>query len=92
MKIPVIGASGALYGVMLAFAAYYPEQIVLLWGVLPVKIKHLMPIIILMDLFFLVMPSGQPVSYLTHMGGLLVAYVLLARMHRDWDIRTWRWR
>jgi len=87
---PVIGASGALMGVMLAFAAYYPDQIVYFNLIFPIKIKYLMPILIGFDVFG--MRSGDGVSHLTHLSGLAVAYVLLARYHRDWDIRHWRWR
>ena len=89
---PLIGASGALYGVMLAFAAYNPDSIVLVWGVFPIKVKYLVAILAFMT--FLSTASGREssVSNLTHLSGLLVAYVYLALYHREWDIRRWQRR
>lgn len=89
---PLIGASGALYGVMLAFAAYNPEAVVLFWGIFPIKVKYLVGIMIFLT--FLATADGRQsgVSNLTHLSGLVIAYVYLSRFHRDWDIRTWRWR
>lgn len=85
----IIGASGAIFAVQLAFAAYYPEAEIYIWGVLPVKMKILMPVLIGMNLLSI---GGPEVSYVTHLGGIFVGYVMLSIRHRDWDIRHWRWR
>ena len=92
--VPVIGASGVMYGIMLAFAAYQPEQPVILWFVFPIKIKYLVIILGLFNFMMSaspVMSATSNVSYLTHLTGLGVAYLWMARHHRDWDIRRWRW-
>lgn len=90
MYIPVVGASGAVFAILLAFAAYHPEQPVLLMMVYPVKIKYLVIGLAVME--FVAMSAESNVSHLTHLCGLAAGYVVLARRHRDWDIRTWRWR
>jgi membrane associated rhomboid family serine protease len=93
-SVPVIGASGALFGVMLAYAAYYPDQPVYVWGVLPIKIKHLMVLLMIANLMMAGTTGqamGNNISFLTHTTGLGVAYVWLALYHHDWDIRHWRW-
>ena len=42
----IFGASGAIYGVLLAYALYWPDDIVLVWGVFPVKVKVLVAVFI----------------------------------------------
>lgn len=89
---PLIGASGALYGVMLAFAAYNPEAVILLYGVFPIKAKYLVAIMAFFTFLFTASGREGQVSNLTHLSGLVIAYVYLALYHRDWDIRHWQWR
>lgn len=89
--IPVIGASGALYGVMLGFAAYYPNAMVYVWGVFPITMKYLVAIAILFDLFSTIGQRATGVSYLTHVCGFAVAYLYLTRYHRTSDITRWRY-
>lgn len=81
----VIGASGAIFGVLVAFAVFFPERVItlLLFFVLPVhlKAKHLVAIFIAISLFSSI--QGQlfgvsgGVAHLAHLGGALVGYLLL---------------
>src|SRR3954463_4882013 len=41
LRVPVIGASGAVMGVSLAFARFWPRQQILIWGVLPIEARWL---------------------------------------------------
>lgn len=86
----VIGASGALNAIFFAFAVYYPEVPVLVWGILPMKTKYLMALLIAWDILF--MQNGDHIAHMAHLGGLLVGYVMLTIRHRDPDLRNWRWR
>lgn len=88
----VIGASGAIFAVMLAYAAYYPEAVVMIYGVFPMKIKHLMIILIFLEFMTTAGGGGRGVSNLTHLSGLAIAYVYLSLYHKEWDIRRWQWR
>lgn len=88
---PVIGASGAIYGVMLAYAAYHPNSRVYFWGVFPIAIKYLVAILVLLDLFSAMNQTATRVSYLTHLGGFAVAFLYLSRYHRTSDITRWRY-
>ena len=76
-----IGASGAIYGLLLAFALYFPDRPILL-VVFPVPAKIAVAILGAIALFSSMSESGG-VANATHLGGLLVAYLFLkgARIH-----------
>jgi membrane associated rhomboid family serine protease len=72
----IIGASGALYGLLLAFALYYPNRPILLFLFFPVPAKYFVMILGAIALITSIQISGG-VAALTHLGGLVVAYVYL---------------
>jgi membrane associated rhomboid family serine protease len=69
-----IGASGALYGLLMAFAIYYPDRPILMFLLFPIPAKYF--VMILGALAFLITP-GSRVSNSAHLGGLLFAYLYL---------------
>ena len=72
--VPTIGASGALYGLLMAFALYFPDRPILMFLLFPVPAKYF--VMILGGLAFLVSPGSQ-VSNAAHLGGLFFGYVYL---------------
>ena len=77
----IIGASGAIYGLLLAYAMYFPDRPILLI-VFPVPAKIAVAILGAIALFSSLSDAGG-VANATHLGGLLVAYLFLkgARLH-----------
>lgn len=76
--VTVIGASGALMGVLLAFAMRWPDARVLLWFIVPVKVKYLVAFVILMDLWATraaVGGAGGGVATWAHLGGAATAFI-----------------
>lgn len=76
----VVGASGALYGVMLAFALKWPNTPVLLWFILPVKVKYLVAFMVFMDLWATLNAgrgAGGGVATWAHLGGAATAWIYL---------------
>ena len=72
----IIGASGALYGLLLAFALYYPNRPILMFFFFPVPAKYF--VMILGAIAFVTSAQGSGgVAATTHLGGLLVAYIYL---------------
>jgi membrane associated rhomboid family serine protease len=71
---PTIGASGALYGLLMAFAMYYPERPILMFLLFPVPAKYF--VMILGALAFLAGPGGE-ISNAAHLGGLVFGYLYL---------------
>ncbi|MGH9408077.1 MAG: rhomboid family intramembrane serine protease [Vicinamibacterales bacterium] len=71
-----IGASGALYGLMLAWAMYYTNRPILMFLLFPIPAKYF--VAILGAIAFLTSLEGNsPIAATTHLGGLLVAYLYL---------------
>ena len=69
-----IGASGALYGLLMAYAFYYPDRPILMFMIFPVPAKYF--VMIIGAIAFLSGPGGQ-VSNTAHLGGLLFGYLYL---------------
>ena len=75
---PVIGASGAMYGLLLAFALHWPDAPIYIWFVLPVKAKYLA---LFLGAFSLLSGLGGAggVAHFAHVGGLVVGYLYLKK-------------
>ena len=74
--IPIIGASGAIFGVELAYARFWPRDKVFIWGVLPIEVRWLVLASIVMSLFGL--GGFEPgIAHWAHLGGLLGAAIYL---------------
>jgi membrane associated rhomboid family serine protease len=78
----IIGASGALYGLLLAYGLYFPERPIAMFLVFFVPAKYAVMILGAMAFYFS-MEGGSGVANATHLGGLVVGYVYLkgARIH-----------
>ncbi len=70
-----IGASGAIYGLLMAFALYYPETPILMFFLFPVPAKYF--VMIIGAIAFLSVPRGGGVAHIAHLGGLVVGYFYL---------------
>ena len=77
--IPMVGASGAVFGILLAFAMLFPNmQLMLLIPPIPIKAKYLVLVYGLYEIWseFNRMP-GDNVAHLAHLGGMLIGYIIL---------------
>ena len=77
--IPMVGASGAVFGILLAFAMLFPNmQLMLLIPPIPIKAKYLVLVYGFYEIWseFNRMP-GDNVAHLAHLGGMLIAYIIL---------------
>jgi membrane associated rhomboid family serine protease len=81
----VIGASGAIYGLLLAYGVTYPNRVVYLNFLLPIKVKWL--VVIMGAMAFLSSISGNEpgVASIAHLGGMVVGYLYLKGL--DWGDR-----
>lgn len=72
----IIGASGALYGLLLAYALYFPNRPILMFLFFPVPAKYFVAILGAIA-FIMSIEGGGTVAATTHLGGLLVGYLYL---------------
>jgi membrane associated rhomboid family serine protease len=91
-----IGASGAVYGVLLAYAMYFPNRPIYLYFVFPIPAKYFVMIIGAISLLSSMSASGGGIANTTHLGGLLAGYLYLkgGRLHPVSEIkyRYLKWR
>ena len=82
-SVQIIGASGAVFGIALAYGVLYPNRFLYIWGLIPVK-----SIWIVMAMgglaFFGMLGNSDGISHVTHISGMLIGYILLKK--------KWSWR
>lgn len=84
---PTVGASGAVFGVLLAFGMMFPNAHIYLYFLIPIKAKYLVAILGAIELYsgFMRDPSSN-VAHFAHLGGMLFGYLLI----RFWRKRRYR--
>jgi membrane associated rhomboid family serine protease len=81
--VPTIGASGAIYGLLLAFGILFPEQLIYIWGIFPVKAKYFVIGIGLIEFLTAISTTQSKTAHFAHLGGMLFGLVYL-----KWEV--WR--
>lgn len=74
---PIIGASGAIFGVMIGYAYFWPRDKVYIWGVLPVEVRIMVAIMTALSLFGGFGGSGDGIAHFAHLGGFVGGFVYL---------------
>jgi membrane associated rhomboid family serine protease len=84
-NVPIIGISGLVYGILFAYAYYYPDDIVYVQFLIPIKTKYFVAILGLLAFLASVSPMQTGIAHLTHLGGLLFGYLFVR------DPRWFQW-
>lgn len=79
MGIPVVGASGAIYGLLLAFGMIFPNaELMLIFFPVPIKAKYFIPILMIIELFMGVQHfQWDNIAHFAHLGGALFGLLLI---------------
>lgn len=74
---PTVGASGAIYGLLVAFAVLYPNRTVLIYFLFPVKVKYLVLFLIGISLISSLSQPGDGIAHVAHLSGAMIGYLYL---------------
>ncbi len=75
---PAVGASGAIYGILVAFAFMYSEaKLMLIFLPVPIKAKYFVPLLIASDLIFGIGNVNTGVAHFAHIGGALIGFIMM---------------
>jgi membrane associated rhomboid family serine protease len=75
--IPIIGASGAVYGILAAYGILFPDRILLLYFVIPIKAKYFVLILGALAFWSSLSATGGGVAHIAHLGGMLFGWLYL---------------
>jgi membrane associated rhomboid family serine protease len=82
LNTPTVGASGAIFGVLLAFGVLFPNtQLMIIFPPIPIKAKYLVIGYGAIELYLALTQPGSNIAHAAHLGGMLFGYIL---------IRYWR--
>jgi membrane associated rhomboid family serine protease len=71
-----IGASGAIFGVMIAFGMLFPDRYIYLYFLIPIKAKYLIGFLFVLEIFW-IGDAGSNVAHLAHLGGALAGFLFI---------------
>lgn len=78
-NVPTVGASGAVFGVLIAFAMLFPNtELMFIFIPVPIKAKYIIPGYALLELFFGVANfKGDNIAHFAHLGGAVVGFIIV---------------
>lgn len=79
---PVVGASGAVYGVLLAFARFWPREPIYIWMVLPVQARWLIAAMVVLSLYSGMSGAQDGIAHFAHLGGFVGGWAYLKWLDR----------
>ena len=90
---PVLGASGAIYGLLIGFAMIYPDaRLTLIFPPITLGVKWWVGIFIAIELFTGITGTAMGIAHFAHLGGALLGFLLMMfwkKSHRLWDKDKW---
>jgi len=74
----ILGASGAVLGILAAYGSLFPDRIILAFMIIPMKVKHFIWLVAAMDLYGAIAGTGN-IAHLAHIGGLITGLLMIRR-------------
>jgi len=73
--VPLVGASGAIFAVELAYAVFFPDSIIYIWGILPLRAPVMVLGFTALELIFSITGQNSNVAHLTHLAGFGIGWL-----------------
>lgn len=78
MNVPMVGASGAVYGILMALFLLFPNRVIYLYFAIPVKLKYLVFGLGMYEIWSeMNRADGDNVAHFAHLGGMVIAFVVI---------------
>jgi membrane associated rhomboid family serine protease len=74
---PTVGASGSVYGILVAFGYLFPDRYIYIYFLLPIKAKYLVIMYMALEVFSVASQSNTGIAHVAHLGGAVVGLVYL---------------
>lgn len=87
---PIVGASGAIFGVMLAYARFWPRDRIYIWGVLPIEARWLVIGYTVLSLWWGFGGGASGTAHFAHLGGFVGGFLCLLYMQRHQGAKKFR--
>jgi membrane associated rhomboid family serine protease len=91
---PTIGCSGAIFGLLLAYGMTFPERLIYMYMVIPIKAKWFVVIMGVIEFVASYSDAGSGISHFAHLGGMLFGYLYLRgwSLPYHWQLQYHEWR
>ena len=90
---PTVGASGAVFGILLAFGMMFPNRYIFLYFLFPIKAKYFVAgyaaLELLMGINNSTMGSGSNIAHFAHIGGMVVGFAYIKFRQQGWSLADW---
>jgi membrane associated rhomboid family serine protease len=89
--IPIIGASGAIYGILTAFGIIFPNRLIYVYFLIPIRAKYFVMIFGVITLLSAISASSSGIAHFAHLGGMVIGFIYLRKnFHSEYIIEKWR--
>jgi len=88
LNVPMLGASGAVYGILLAFGMTFPNQYIYIYFLVPIKAKWFVIIFGALELYNGIVNTNSGIAHFAHLGGMIFGYFLIKHWQRN-QFRQW---
>jgi len=88
--VPIVGASGAIFGLLLAYGLAFPDRQIYIYFLVPIRAKYLVFILGGIELLAVASPGGDGIARFAHLGGLLFGFLYIKKERIGFAVRR-RW-
>jgi membrane associated rhomboid family serine protease len=88
-SVAIVGASGAVFGILFAFARYWPRERIMIWAILPVEARTLVIVLAAISIVLGMAGTGR-IAHFAHLGGFVGGYLYLKVMEAMSPARRFR--